>query len=349
MSDWLRVDVTTPCRICGKADWCSRSADGAYAICRRVADVGTGEARGRVKVDRAGAEYWVYKVGEPSNVISLAPPRPTTPPPPAASASDLHAVYAALLNGLSLVAADRDALRARGLNDHSILRNRYRTLPRTGRARLVKRLVESFGEDLLRRTPGVIARDGYLTLAGGEGLLIPVRNVEGQIVALKCRRREVTPSGPRYTYLSSNDRGGRGPGSPVHVPVGEGRARDVVRLTEGELKADVATALDQCLTISIAGVGTWRQALPVLKALGARTCRLAFDADVRSNVHVASALKNAAEQVVREGFALELETWDPKFKGIDDCLAAGARPEVIAGEDAFGEVGRLFALARASA
>lgn len=49
------VSQSNPCHICGKSDWCSRTADGKYHICRRVHQDG-----GKRKVDSAGCEYFVY-------------------------------------------------------------------------------------------------------------------------------------------------------------------------------------------------------------------------------------------------------------------------------------------------
>src|SRR5215468_39526 len=54
---WYRVSPSEPCPICGKPNWCSRSADGIMAICRRV-DTGAGVHR----VDSAGADYWCYHI-----------------------------------------------------------------------------------------------------------------------------------------------------------------------------------------------------------------------------------------------------------------------------------------------
>jgi hypothetical protein len=97
-----------------------------------------------------------------------------------------------------------------------------------------------------------------------------------------------------------------------------------VRITEGELKGDVATVLSRILTISIPGVGNWQTALPVLEALQPRQVLLAFDSDWRKNSHVALALAFA---LLRARYRLFTEDWhnEPE-KGIDDLLAAGKAP-----------------------
>ncbi len=115
-----------------------------------------------------------------------------------------------------------------------------------------------------------------------------------------CERADDPGDGPKYLYVSSAKHGGAGPGAPLHIPIFTGPT-EMVRFTEGELKADVATALSGMLTIAAPGVSCWRPAVPALKEFGVRTVRLAFDADARSNRHVARALKSTTEALAAEG------------------------------------------------
>ena len=46
--------------------------------------------------------------------------------------------------------------------------------------------------------------------------------------------------GPKYSYLSSTKYGGPGPGTPPHFPLGITAPVEILRLTEGPLKADIA-------------------------------------------------------------------------------------------------------------
>jgi hypothetical protein len=336
----MRVALEAPCSKCGKSDWCSVSRDGVYAICRRVND-----GSGRGKVDRGGGEYWVYRLRGEATLAARPWPAKVAPAALPTSAH-LHRVYSAILEVLTLAEVDRDQLRSRGLNEDHIQRNQYRTFGAYDRRRALARALRLYGEAACLTVPGVILRrenrDSYVCLAGAPGLIVPVRNLGGEIIALKVRRR--VAASPRYLYVSSVATGGPGPGAPVHVPSAGDRSTTVVRLTEGELKADVATALSGLLTISVAGAGTWRRALPVLKELGARTCRLAFDADGLTNRHVATALLSLAEHLVGEGLEVELETWEESLKGIDDCLAAGRPIARWVGEAALTECRRRLEL-----
>ena len=170
-------------------------------------------------------------------------------------------------------------------------------------------------------------RDGrrWWSLAGAAGLVIPGRTIDGHIASLKVRA-DVPGDGGKYSAVSSSKHGGPSPGAPAHVPLRSGQS-NTVRLTEGELKADVATALSGLLTISIPGVAMWRKALPVLQDIQAPRVLLAFDADWRTNPHVAQALGQAAVALVKAGYEVQVETWEPVLaKGIDDLLLTGHVP-----------------------
>ena len=77
------------------------------------------------------------------------------------------------------------------------------------------------------------------------------RDLQTRIIALKVRADG--GDGPRYSSVSSYNHGGAGAGAHVHVPVFDGDCT-IVRVTEGELKADVATVLSGILTLGLPGV-----------------------------------------------------------------------------------------------
>ncbi|HZT79110.1 MAG TPA: phage/plasmid primase, P4 family [Gemmataceae bacterium] len=332
---WLEVSPARPYPKCGKPDWCRLSADGAWCCCRRLDD-GTGQR----KVDRAGADYWLYRLA-PRPAASGAWDAPrfsvTEGGGRRADPDDLHQVYTELLRHLRLSPTHVQALKARGLPAVLFDKAGYRTLGK-GRATAAYAVVRAGLESLLPRVPGFFVRhkpDGsrHWTVGGPGGLLVPVRDARGRVVALLVRADPGVP-GPKYHYLSSRKHGGAGPGSPAHVPLFEGPT-DTVRVTEGALKADVATALSGLLTVGLPGVSAWRRAAPVLRERGATTARLAFDADARTNRTVARCLGELALHLSAEGFAVELEVWDAAAgKGIDDLLAAGGQPVVLTGDAA---------------
>src|SRR5215208_3004361 len=261
---WPLVTEESPCHVCGKSDWCSVSADGKKAICRRKDD-GTGVLR----TDKSGQDYWLYDLnGHRELILSEDVLQQDGEVPEKADPQTLDQVHGALLDTLALSPAHRQDLHRRGLTEACIKRSGYRTLTLKGREELARTLVEHFGAELCSQVPGLYEKGaGWWSVAGATGMLVPVRNIEGCIVALKIRADEAGEgskySCSKYTYLSSTKYGGPGPGSQVHVPLHDELDMSVVRLTEGELKAEVATALTGTLTVSTPGVSSWRPTLEV--------------------------------------------------------------------------------------
>ncbi len=341
--NWVRVSASTPCPVCKKSDWCRLSADGTLAVCRRVQ-----EGCFRSKEDRAGAPYFLHRLSD-NRLTNAAPAQPSGPDAKGTGPDTLHEVYSALMSKMPLSKAHREALRDRGLPDEAIDRYGYGTLPVRGRARIAKSLQEQFGEKLMR-VPGFVVTDGasgrYMTLRGPAGLVVPCRDLAGRVVALKVRRDDAGHGGPRYVYCSSAGHGGPGPGSPAHVPLGTPKEAELVRLIEGELKADLVQARTALPTVSAPGVTNWRGTLPVLHEMGCKTARLAFDADSHTNPVVARALSSCAEALAEAGFAVELERWDAADgKGLDDLLMSGKEPELLQGEAARRAIREILATA----
>jgi putative DNA primase/helicase len=301
------------------------------------------DGQGQEKVDKAGCTYWLYRlVPRDANTSAWEPPRYSLAHGRGelADPDTLHKVYSQLLKHLPLSRPHVQALEARGLKD-GFQEAGYRTLGKD-RAKAVYALVQDGLEALLPRVPGFFVQEKpngsrYWTVAGGSGLLIPIRDPQGRIVALIVRA-DPGSDGPKYRYLSSKNRGGPGPGSPVHVPLHQCDTA-TVRITEGVLKADIATRLSGILTIGLPGVAAWHRAAGVLQALGAITARLALDADAETNRVVAQSLSGLARSMRESGFAVELERWNiADGKGIDDLLAGGKVPELLVGAPALAAI-----------
>lgn len=314
-SVWPEVTHGQPCPVCGREKWCRVSPEGDLVACRKV-ELGAI----RNKTDRSGVPFYLHRVGP-----DRATPREPLPRQEQDRASPelLARIYQRLLECLTLNARHRRELQARGLTDQQIDRAGYRTL-HLDRRDLVERLQQECPAQMLLSVPGFFVRGDQLMLAGKPGLLIPARDLDGNILAITVRPDEPGEGG-KYRWLSSRPMGGAGPGAPAHIPVRTPRQADEVRLVEGVLKADVARALDpSTVSIGIPGAGPWKKALPVLQSLGCKVVRLAFDADSETNEHVGQALKAAVEGLRKEGYQVMLEQWDgERAKGIDDALKAG--------------------------
>ena len=110
---WNPATRSNPSPVCGKSDWCTVSADGRTACCRREA------SGGKPKVDSAGAEYWVHTLGRGLRGASRGsvPGNPKVEP---ADPDTLHQVYRALLDSLFLASYHKEGLRRRGLSEAEI-------------------------------------------------------------------------------------------------------------------------------------------------------------------------------------------------------------------------------------
>ena len=184
---WQLVTEESPCHVCGKSDWCSVSADGKKAICRRKDD-GTGVRR----TDKSGQDYLLYELnGHRELILSEDVSQQDGEVPEKADPQTLDQVYGTLLDQLALSPAHRQDLHRRGLTEASIKRSGYRTLPLKGREALARTLVEHFGAELCSQVPGLYEKEaGPWSVAGATGMLVPVRDIDGRIVALKIRADE---------------------------------------------------------------------------------------------------------------------------------------------------------------
>ncbi|MBM4069184.1 MAG: DUF3854 domain-containing protein [Planctomycetes bacterium] len=235
-----------------------------------------------------------------------------------------HSVYSVLQAKLTLSDTHRQNLRDRGLSDEQIDLRGYRSLSYFSVRQGLGALREQFGQALLQ-VPGFVHKDGKIcAVEMPAGILIPIRDMQERIIALQVRCDE-NRGGGKYRWFSGGDTSSR---SPAHVPLGV-KPSDTIRVTEGGLKADIAFALDGVPTIGTGGVSAWDPAIPVLAQLGAKTVRVAFDADARDNFSVATAVTMFCTALSHQ-FEVQVEVWPlEKGKGIDDLLRSGGKPDLL--------------------
>lgn len=314
MSIWKEVTKDNPCKICGKDNWCSVCDDGH--MCQRSTEGGI------EKTDKNGTPYRLYSRNKKKVKVF-----------PAITDRAKSEVYTHLLEQLELDKEHfTDLYEKRGIPKKEIKFRQYSSYPEDDGEDILDGIVEHFGEEQCKHVPGLFYDkewEGWF-LSGTSGLLIPVRNIKKEIVALRVRTNIY---GKKYIWLSSAKKeGGTGPGSPIHIPLHKFPIGDTIRITEGELKADIATYKTKTLTISIPGVSIWKPAIQVLHELKAKTVKLAFDRDFQTNINVARNMVNLSKEIKKNNFNLEIEIWD-KVKGIDDALMSDIQIHVITGED----------------
>jgi hypothetical protein len=273
-------------------------------ICRRIDD-GTGFE----KTGKDGSPYWIYRLKEDIYASELKRPDTHQAKEVIATPEALNAVYSSILEKLDLLLPHCENLQTRGFAKEVIDRNEYRSLTDQNRIRVGEAVGLELGDDVCALIPGLYRESGDArwTIAGPTGMLVPVRDAEGLIVALKVRRDGATDS--KYMYLSSRRFGGPTSPAVTHVPIFHGSNYQTIRLTEGELKADFATSASGILTLGLPGVSGWQSAVAPLKHFGAECVRVAFDLDQEENRHVAYALENTVRGLLAEGFRVEVEQW----------------------------------------
>lgn len=292
------VSRARPCTICLKLDWCSHDDETGASICRRVPG-------GIHKTDQTGCEYWLYLNEE--HKPKSENKKLSSSYKPQINYNERHEVYSFLLDNLQLSGRHfHNLTQVRGLSENVVELNRYRSLRGNQYSVVGMKLLENFGLHKCFRIPGIIINDdGQCEISIREGLLIPVRDIKGRIVGIRVR---VEPK--QYLWLSSAKSGGAGSGSNLHFPLANYSNPDVLRFTEGELKADVVTCHTGIPTISLPGVTSWRLAIPLIQNLRPKLIKIAFDSDLHEKRTVASSLVGFCDYLEKTKFNFEVEVWN---------------------------------------
>ena len=248
---------------------------------------------------------------------------------PPGDAKARHDVYTKLARVIGLHSKHRDDLSRRSLSNAEIDHRGYWSVVGSPAIKLLQAFPNG-RKEIGEKLPGVFP-GGSLKINASNCLLIPVRDKGGQVVGAQYRPDDRKPGGAKYLWLSSKKKG-LSSGAPCHFalpPAGEPCKPKIVRLTEGPLKADIATSLSKVRTLAIAGTGGWKAGVEAIKSLSPEFVWLSFDADSIRNPGVARAVVDTYDALLAEGMLVRIETWDEEHKGIDDALAAGAVIKVL--------------------
>lgn len=284
-----------------------------------------------IRSDNLG-EYALYPANETEGAtfVRNEPPEPECAPPHV-----LATAYELFIYGMKLSDEHRQSIRSRGLPDPWIDLAGYRTFVPTDLRESMLRVWRAY-KTSMTKIPGFFTnKEQKIECAGKDGILIPVRRNDASIAALRIRLDKPF-AGTKYLWFSSSGKGGPSCGAPCHVPLGEMRD-DVVRVTEGEFKADVCTLRTGLLTVSVPGATNIGHLLSTLQTIGPRRVVLAWDADKNEKKevagrpvnHVARGLQMAALHLSQAGYEVMIEDWDASIgKGIDDVLVSAGRDAV---------------------
>lgn len=343
---YRRVSRKRPCCICGKPDWCSRTATETISFC----------ARSTLNADRVSRHGWGVFYHQDSgfdfdfNRRFNAPPKRKKTQVSIALAllAVRDKVYRKIIE-LSPASSSYEIVNGRGgLLERRIQDlSQYGSLPRTANERrvLVERLLEELAKEGVHSFEGIPGfwRDssGSLRLWSEHDLfddlmLIPFVGPDGLIRGCQIRFMRYIPNkSGRYVWLSSSkERSGCGPGAPLHHADPRSRSGKSVLVTEGALKAATALRfLPGRYVVGNSGVATAHR--EIVETARGRPLEIAFDNDSFTNPHVARALASLIRLRCSDqtSFAYEddvrILTWERSIKGLDDALLTGAPLEYL--------------------
>ncbi len=248
-------------------------------------------------------------------------------------------VYDHFLSQLGLSTADHSHLLKRGLSSEQIKAARYATKKSNKSNDTIAALASTDRAYDLNEVPGFwLDERGHRKCSGLAGIFIPVRDIDGNIGSILNRRMEaaVDKNGlalPKYQYFSSSGKSsGNKVKSTTHCPTVKGPAREVCGdtaiLTEGILKADVATALGDTYCLGMNGLAYSRDLITVINELEIQKIQIAFDAGEETNEDYIIKLA-ALVLMLQEHVEVEVLRWDKAIgKGIDDVLKNGKWDDV---------------------
>ena len=268
-------------------------------------------------------------------------------------------VYENLLSQLDLKYDHRKNLHKRGLTDADIERLMYRSYPQSKLDEIAKNSLQGLKFDYYDGIPGFydLSTDNPFLIKHGDGYLIPVRDQYGKIEGFQIRSSKKNPDAPRYTWLSSSKMktGCSVTGCCNIHHAGNWRRTSipkVIGLTEGALKADVASTIfdrlypnEEHLFLGLTGVnniGQLKAELEKFGKIGLEEVHIYVDMDYREKTEVAKALKKIKTIVEsvdvlfyepdeddssfyhdnNKQMKAEVMSWNEKYKGIDDYLFA---------------------------
>lgn len=347
-SRYQRVSRKRPCLICGKPDWCSRTANDSISFCARItagADrLSRKERWGVFYHDRSLLDYPFWKKSAPRQFYQ----KQTEEIQPA-PLEIRDFIYASLLrlspaSKYECLTIGKKGLRERGLENFED----YGALPcsaseRKDLAARIRLLLNQNFPSFVRENPRGLAHiPGFWTNDYGQAclwsekdfqrpmLLIPYRNPWGKIQSCQIRfSGSINRGQKRYLWLSLPSMQSAGSGTPIHYAnwkdFGAACSNRPVLITEGALKADVvAKFCPHFLIVANSGVSCAHEI--IARITRGKKVSLAFDNDYHDNPAVIRQLAKLIllisefddSKVSVKNTAILI--WDRSYKGIDDAL-----------------------------
>lgn len=314
---FTKAKPSNPCPICGAGDWCGFNS--FLASCMRIEEGSFKEV-----LMSNGQVAYLHWLGE-----GMVNPPATTEDEPVnakltAPVEKRNRVYKDFLSLLSLNPHHRDDLLRRGLSERDIKKNGYKSVPKNKPWNICRKLLEK-GHDL-SGIPGFYKASGphggrYWTFDRQPGYFIPVLDGKGRIQALQ-RRMDDPSRGGKYKLFSGHmHKGGCTCGTPAHVARPDTLKDPRLWITEGPLKADIASKYLGAIVIGALSATTWKPVLESALKLGVKEIVIAYDMDTKNNPVVARAEEALKTELLDQGFEVRRAEWTAG-KGIDDALVS---------------------------
>lgn len=265
------------------------------------------------------------------------------------SSKDLNKIYRTFLNLLELSEDDYSYLiNERKLSKETIEKRMYRSCDYSNymRRKITKELIEDLKDDFpdvdfLHGVPGFYQEkhmgEYVWTFSAVVGLIIPILDCFGNVVALQLRKRN-KGEGSRYVWFSSSFasyedsiyKKGASPGSPLDVLYPDKITNNRIFITEGRFKSEQIIKTFNSIAISLQGVGSWKGIEYTINnivqkySLKNPEIILSFDADFQRKYSVFVQLnklsKHIKEKFPQSKISVLLWEYSSELKGIDDFL-----------------------------
>jgi len=357
-SRYKRVSCARPCSICGKPDWCSRTANDSISFCARItagADrLSRKECWGVFYHDRELLNQPFWKTSEPRNLYKQQTQEILSAP---LEIRDF--VYNALLRlspatNYQCLTNGIKGLVARGLENFED----YGGLPCSAQerkdiaAQLRLLLNQNFPAFVRENPHGIRHIPGFWIDETDEVnlwqnrdylhplLLIPYRNPAGRIQACQIRfTGEIKPNKKRYLWLSLPKMNSASSGTPIHYAGWRSFGRKdyfdkPILVTEGALKADVVTRFrPEYFAIANGGISCAQEL--IVNVSRGKKLHLAFDNDYHENPAVVRQLARLLKlrlddnQTTQTASVTKILAWSRTEKGIDEALLKGEKLDEI--------------------
>lgn len=264
-----------------------------------------------------------------------------------------HQIYTDFIQKLGIKPSEELDLKQRGLTTQQIAKAQYATKPNFKENNFINAMAYVSNHYSLEGVPGFLRDNekGFWTCQPVSGLVVPCRDYNGNITSLLIRNDRAAlddDSGKKINKYVSFSSGGKKGGGKIfqttHCPIITGPCLDydstTVRITEGVLKADVATALGKIYCLGLQGLNVRSDLKVIIKKMECQELLIALDSGEDDSTDILRCTIDLIKICEDLEIDYKIEMWDSKLgKGIDDVIKNGHQDKIrYATEDEITEI-----------